>query len=78
MGGNCPNLDFFKKNIEINLKEVIKGHIENISTRLPSYKRLMGFTITLEPLPRTLLGKLKRFVIKEKYLSEILKRDSRR
>ncbi len=65
-----PNLDFFKKNTEVNLREVIKGHIENVSTQIPAHKRLMGFTIIMEPLPRTLLGKLKRFAVKKKYLAE--------
>jgi long-chain acyl-CoA synthetase len=67
-----PDLDFFKKKTEVNLREIIKAHIEAVSMQLAMHKRLMGFTITLEPLPRTSLGKLKRFIIKEKYLSEIL------
>jgi long-chain acyl-CoA synthetase len=70
-----PNLDFFKKKTEVNLREVIKMHIETVSTQLALHKRLMGFTITMEPLPRTLLGKLKRFIVKEKYLTEIINTD---
>ena len=62
-----PDLDFFKKYGEVNLQSVIKERIDNVSKTLPPSKRLMGFSISLEPLPRTLLGKVKRFEVKEKY-----------
>ena len=35
----------------------------------------MGFSITLEPLPHTLLGKIKRFAVKEIYLPRIIKEE---
>ncbi|MFC1576378.1 AMP-binding protein [Candidatus Omnitrophota bacterium] len=68
-----PDLDFFKKYGEVNLRNVLKERFANVSKTLPSYKRLMGFSITLEPFPRTLLGKIKRFAVKEIYSSRILK-----
>ncbi|MCX5686383.1 MAG: AMP-binding protein [Candidatus Omnitrophica bacterium] len=67
-----PNLDVFKKDAETNLREVIKANFDVIQAKLPPHKRLMGFMVTLEELPRTLLGKLKRFAVKEMYLPKIM------
>jgi len=70
-----PDIEFFRKRTEINLREVIKGAFENTSLQLPAYQRIMGFTITLDELPRTLLGKLKRFRVRELYLRKIMDED---
>jgi long-chain acyl-CoA synthetase len=67
-----PDLEFFKKYAEINLKSVIKERFDNVSRALPSHMRLMGFSITLDELPRTLLGKLQRFVVRERYAGKAL------
>ena len=64
-----PDLEFFKKYGEVNLHDVIRERMDNVSRTLPSHKRVMGFSIVLEELPRTLLGKVKRFAVKEKYAS---------
>ena len=66
-----PDLDFFKKYGEVNLKHVIKERFDNVTKTLPPYKRLMGFSITLEDLPHTLLGKVKRFEVKDIYIPKI-------
>ncbi|MBL7156741.1 MAG: AMP-binding protein [Candidatus Omnitrophica bacterium] len=70
-----PDLKFFKKYGEVNLKNVIKERIDNVSRSLPPHKRLMGFSITLDELPRTLLGKVKRFAVKEIYIPKILEEE---
>ena len=70
-----PDLDFFKKYGEVNLKNVIKERFDNVSRILPPSKRIMGFSITLEPFPRTLLGKIKRFAVKEIYTPKIIKEE---
>lgn len=62
-----PDLEFFKKYGEVNLKSVIKERLDNASKTLPVHKRIMGFSITLNELPRTLLGKIKRFEVREIY-----------
>ncbi|MCK5451742.1 MAG: AMP-binding protein, partial [Candidatus Omnitrophica bacterium] len=66
-----PDLEFFRKYGEVNLKDVIRERFDNVSRTLPSHMRLMGFSITLEELPHTLLGKLKRFEVKEAYASKV-------
>ena len=71
-----PDLEFFRKFGEINLRNVIKERIDNVSRELPPHKRIMGFSITLEKLPRTLLGKIKRFAVKEVYTPQIIKEET--
>lgn len=63
-----PNIDYFRKTREVNLQGKIRWLLENLSKELPSYKRIMGFTIAKEELPKTRLGKLKRYEIKARYL----------
>jgi long-chain acyl-CoA synthetase len=65
-----PDLDYFKNIGEVNLKQVLKGSFDNISRTLPEYKRIRGFTVSIESLPRTLLGKIKRFEVKKLYLEK--------
>ncbi len=66
-----PELEEFRKWNETNLQSVIKGRLENLSRKLPSHKRIMGFLITLEPLPRTVLGKIKRYKVRQIFLPQI-------
>ncbi|MCM8771300.1 MAG: AMP-binding protein, partial [Candidatus Omnitrophica bacterium] len=63
-----PDFDYFKQKKEINIRAKIHWVLENLSVKLPSYKRIMGFVLTKSPLARTHLGKLKRYQIKEDYL----------
>lgn len=66
-----PDFEYAKKTGEVNIQNSIRWHIETLSKQLPPYKRIMGFIITKENLPRTRLGKLKRFAVKDKYLDEL-------
>ena len=51
-----PNLDSFREFGEVNLRLVFKERFDNASQSLPFYKRLKGFTVTLEDLPLTDCG----------------------
>ncbi len=64
-----PNIDYFRKTKEINIQEKVRWILENLSRELPPYKRIMGITIAQEELPKTRLGKLKRYEIKQKFIS---------
>lgn len=66
-----PDLDYFRKYGEVNLRSVIKERFDNVSRELPGHKRLMGFYITLDELPHTPLGKIKRFEVKKMYSPKI-------
>jgi long-chain acyl-CoA synthetase len=65
-----PNIDYFRKTKEVNIQGKIRWLLENLSKELPSYKRIMGFTVAREELPRTRLGKLKRYEIKARNLAQ--------
>jgi len=56
----------------VNLRFVLKERFDNASQELPFYKRLKGFTVTLEDLPMTTLGKLDRFEIKKIYEPRVI------
>ncbi|MBL7197876.1 MAG: AMP-binding protein [Candidatus Omnitrophica bacterium] len=75
-GVAVPNLEYFKKWGEVNLRFVIKERFENLSKELPPHKRMMGFILTHQALPRTVLGKIKRYAVKEMYLDQIAKEES--
>lgn len=61
-----PDLDYYRKVGEVNIYEMIKWDLENLSKQYPPYKRIMGFVVASEDLPQTRLGKLKRFEIKDR------------
>ena len=67
-----PDLDQFREFAEVNLRLVLQEKFDNASPSLPSYKRLKGFTITLEDLPHIRLGKLKRYVVKKIYEPRVI------
>jgi long-chain acyl-CoA synthetase len=60
-----PDLEYAKQSGISNIQEELKWAINKISGEIPSYMRITGFSIRKEPLPRTPLGKLRRFLIKE-------------
>jgi long-chain acyl-CoA synthetase len=66
-----PDLGYFREYGEVNLRSVIKERFDNVSRELPPHKRIMGFYITVDRLPRTVLGKIKRFEVKETYSSKV-------
>ncbi|MFH1678706.1 MAG: AMP-binding protein [Candidatus Omnitrophota bacterium] len=65
-----PDFEYFRRNKEINIQEKIRWELENLSSKLPPYKRIMGFTVITENLPRTPLNKIKRFQVKSKYFKQ--------
>ncbi|MBE0426322.1 MAG: AMP-binding protein [Nitrospirae bacterium] len=60
-----PDIEYAKKAQIGNLQEAFKWEINNISLHLPEYMRIKGYTISPGPLPRTPLGKLRRFMVKD-------------
>ncbi|MCM8823915.1 MAG: AMP-binding protein [Candidatus Omnitrophica bacterium] len=62
-----PNYEHFREREVTQIKDRIRWEIENLSHNLPLYKRIKNFIITNENLPRTILGKLKRYEIEKKY-----------
>ncbi|MGC9286049.1 MAG: AMP-binding protein, partial [Hydrogenobaculum sp.] len=57
-----PNFDLVKEKGILNLREYITWEvIDKVNRELPSYKNITDFTIREEELPKTRLGKIKRF-----------------
>jgi long-chain acyl-CoA synthetase len=64
-----PDAEAMQSRGMVNIRELLRFEIESLSVQLPAHKRILGYDITLEPLPRTSTRKLKRFEI-EKMLRE--------
>lgn len=60
-----PDLDYAKKQQIGNLYEALRWEVERVSNTFPSYQRIKGFTLHQDALPRTPLGKLRRFMIRD-------------
>ena len=59
--------DYCKEIGKVDIYDTIKEELELLSKELPAYKRIMGFVILQDSLPRTRLGKLRRFLVQKKY-----------
>ncbi len=68
-----PDFEYAGKNKISNIREALNREIAKLSTELPSYMTLKGFTLYNEPLPRTPLGKLRRFMVKDFIKQSVLK-----
>lgn len=55
-----PDLAYLRARNESNIREKVRWELQNTAITLPPYKRILGFTIAKEKLPRTALGKIKR------------------
>lgn len=58
-----PNFEVLRQRKVVNTKEVIRFDLEGLSAKLASTKRIAGYEIWQEDLPRTTTRKLKRFEI---------------
>jgi len=65
-----PDMEHVIRNRITDVREAVKWQINEISGKIPSYMRVTGFTIRTEPLPRTPLGKLKRFLVMDSLTGE--------
>jgi len=64
-----PELQFFKSTGEINVQEKIRLELAYLSDNLASYKRIRDFILVDEELPKTRLGKIKRYRVRELFWS---------
>lgn len=62
-----PDLEEARKQKIANIYEYLKWEINKISLKLHKFIRLNEFSIRVEPFPKTALGKLQRFLIKENF-----------
>ena len=55
-----PDLDALRERKVVNVQELMRFELEGLSVHLPPHKRVLSFDVSMEPLPRTTTGKLKR------------------
>lgn len=67
-----PDLEYFRKTKETDIRAKVRWELENSGKNLSSYQHIMGFTVTKEELPRTALKKIKRYQVREKYAMQTL------
>jgi long-chain acyl-CoA synthetase len=60
-----PDVVYAKQKGIINIKSNLIWQLDAVSKELPSYMRIKGFHLYSEDLPKTRLGKFKRFLIKD-------------
>jgi long-chain acyl-CoA synthetase len=60
-----PDFEYAKKAQVGNLQETLKWEINNVSLTLPQFMRIRGYSLHSHPLPRTPLGKLRRFMVRD-------------
>ena len=72
-----PDADAMRARGAINIRELLRFEIESLSVQLPAHKRILGYDVTLEPLPRTTTRKLKRHEVLRR-LSEAQREERRR
>ena len=61
-----PNFEVLRQRKVVNAKEVIRFDVEGLSAKLPSTKRISGYEIWQEDLPRTTTRKIKRFEVEKR------------
>jgi long-chain acyl-CoA synthetase len=71
-----PNFDMFRKENIINIFETIKVKvIENYNRTAANYRRILHVKIVKDEFPKTRLGKLKRYMLKELLHDKHVRRD---
>jgi len=61
-----PNFEVLRQRKVVNAKEVIRFDIEGLSAKLASTKRISGYELWQEDLPRTTTRKIKRFEVEKR------------
>jgi len=68
-----PDAAVLRERKIVNVRELIRFEIEGLSITLPADKQVLGFDVTMEPLPRTGDGLLNRTEVLERYANRQLR-----
>ena len=55
-----PNMALMRERKIVNAGDILRFELEGLSAGLPPHKRVLGYDVSFEPLPRTTTQKLKR------------------
>lgn len=61
-----PNMELMTERKVVNAGDLLRFELEGQSIHLPNHKRVLGYDVWFEPLPRTTTGKLKRHEIEKR------------
>jgi long-chain acyl-CoA synthetase len=62
-----PDVPILRERRVVSVRQAVHVALAECAETLPSYKRLAGFAFTEAPLPRTRLGKIRRFLLPRLY-----------
>ncbi|MFN3739954.1 MAG: AMP-binding protein [Thermodesulfovibrionales bacterium] len=65
-----PDIEYARKEGIVNINSALRWQIDGLLKTLPLYMKIKGFRLHNEPLPKTRLGKFRRFLIKEMMLKK--------
>ena len=65
-----PDEEVLRQKGVVNLKELYRFEIEGLSVQLPAHKRILSYDISMEPLPRTTTGKIRRHEIHRRLMEK--------
>ncbi len=60
-----PDFEYARQHSIGNINDELSWKISEVSSGLPEYMRIRGYTLSSGPLPRTPLGKLRRFMVRD-------------
>ena len=61
-----PNMDLLRAKKIVNAGDLIRFEMEGLAAGLPAHKRVLGYDIWFEPLPRTTTQKVKRHEVERR------------
>ena len=71
-----PDADVLREKKIVNAGDLVRFEMEGRSVGLPAHKRVLGYEVWIDPLPRTTTGKLKRFEIERRVREHEATRDA--
>ena len=63
-----PDMDLLRERKIVNAGDMLRFEIEGLAVGLPAHKRVLGYEIWFEPLPRTTTQKIKRHEVERRVL----------
>ena len=61
-----PDMDLLRERKIVNAGDIIRFEMEGLAAGLPAHKRVLGYDIWFEPLPRTTTQKIKRHEVERR------------